>query len=403
MSTRISSSAIHTNAVSTMMAQTSSLTKLQNQIALGKRVNTPADDPIAAVHIIELQRALKEAEQYGTNSDMAKNRLSMEEDALNSVNTSLQRVRELALQANNAPVDDASRKQIATEVRARLSELVDIANLKDSNNEYLFSGFATQSQPFSQSGSTITYSGDQSSRVLQIGPTQKISDSNSGYEVFMDIPEGNGTFVVGAPAANTGNLVIGSSSVTDASQWTPDDYTITFDDAAGHYQVFDSGAPPTAVATGTYTEGSAIAFKGIKLELSGMPANGDSVTVSRSRSEDVFTTINKLVNALESAPTTEAGKAKFTSDMAQVLQQLDQTQEHMSGIRAQVGTRLSTLDSATDLREDQKVQLQSMTSDLQDLDYAQAITKMNQQLTGLQAAQASYARISQLSLFDYLR
>jgi len=47
--------------------------------------------------------------------------------------------------------------------------------------------------------------------------------------------------------------------------------------------------------------------------------------------------------------------------------------------------------------------LQSMTSDLQDLDYAQAITKMNQQLTGLQAAQASYARISQLSLFDYLR
>ena len=317
--------------------------------------------------------------------------------------TLLQRVQELALQANNATVDAAGRNMIATEMKARIGELLDIANQKDANNEYLFAGYATKTQPFSQTGATTSYFGDQGSRQLQVGPTQKVADSHSGYEVFMDVPQGNGTFVVGAATANTGDAVIGVGSVTNLAQWVPDDYTITFDDAAGHYQVFNSGAPPTAVASGTYTAGGAIAFNGIKIDLTGMPANGDSFTVSRSRSEDLFTTLNSLVATVVSSPTTTAQKAQFNVNMGKALQQLDQSSDHLLNVRAQVGARLSTLDNAATAREDQKVQLQTMTSDLRDLDYAEAITRMNQQLMGLQAAQASYSRISQLSLFDYLR
>jgi flagellar hook-associated protein 3 FlgL len=89
--------------------------------------------------------------------------------------------------------------------------------------------------------------------------------------------------------------------------------------------------------------------------------------------------------------------------MARSLEQLDQSSDHLLGIRAQIGARLSSLDNAESAREDQKVELQRMTSELRDLDYAEAITRMNQQLMGLQAAQASYSRIAQLSLFDYLR
>jgi flagellar hook-associated protein 3 FlgL len=183
----------------------------------------------------------------------------------------------------------------------------------------------------------------------------------------------------------------------------PDDYTITFDDAAGHYQVFNSATPAVAVSSGTYTAGSAIAFNGIKVDMTGMPANGDSFSISRSRSEDLFSTLNNLVATLESGPTTVQQKAQFSTTMGKALQQLNQSSDHLLSVRAEIGARLSTLESAENAREDQKVQLQSMTSDLRDLDYAEAITRMNQQLMGLQAAQASYARISQLSLFDYLR
>ena len=63
---------------------------------------------------------------------------------------------------------------------------------------------------------------------------------------------------------------------------------------------------------------------------------------------------------------------------------------------------MSSLENAANAREDQVVELERMRSDLRDLDYAEAVTKMNQQLVALQAAQMSYSRISQLSLFNYL-
>ena len=65
--------------------------------------------------------------------------------------------------------------------------------------------------------------------------------------------------------------------------------------------------------------------------------------------------------------------------------------------------RLSTLESADASRESLDIDLASSLSDLRDLDYAEALAKMNQQLVGLQAAQLSYSKISSLSLFNYLR
>jgi flagellar hook-associated protein 3 FlgL len=332
---------------------------------------------------------------------MATNRLTLEEQALQDVGALLQAIGERALQGKNDTIDANSRKMIATELRGQLNAMMDIANRRDANGEYLFSGFSTSAQPFVVSSGDVTYAGDQSSRQLQIGPNQKVSDSHSGYEVFMGVAEGNGVFVTGGGATNTGTASIGSGSVNNRSQWVPDDYTIHFLDAAGNYEILDG--TNTQIATGAYTQNGTISFNGVSVNMTGMPGLDDTFTVSRSRSEDVFTTIDRLITSLESNPTTSAERAQFHTDMAASIQQLHQTGDHVLGVRAEVGTRLSTLDTAADSREDRKVELQRMTSELRDLDYAEAITQMNQQLMGLQAAQASYTRISQLSLFDYLR
>ena len=82
-------------SMNAMIEQQSALAKLQNQVALGTRVTTPADDPIAAVHILELQRAQSESEQFAKNSTLAKNRLSIEEQSMVDVGNALNRVREL--------------------------------------------------------------------------------------------------------------------------------------------------------------------------------------------------------------------------------------------------------------------------------------------------------------------
>lgn len=398
---RISTAGIHHAALTALLSQQSVLSKTQGQIASGKRVQTPADDPIAAVHIMELQRALSEADQFDRNADMAKGRLTLEEQALADANTLMQRVHELTVQGNNASVDPASRKMLATEVRSRLKELVDIANRRDANGEYLFSGFATLTQPFGQTGSTVSYFGDQGARALQIGQDQRVVDGHSGTDAFMTVTEGNGTFVTNATAGNAGNGVIAGGTMANPSQWVQGDYTLRFTSATGDYEIVDSAA--AVVATGTYTENSTISFNGANINLTGMPAQNDSFAISRSRSQDMFTTLSNLAATLDSSTATTADRAKFNSDMATILQQLDQAGDHLLGVRAEVGTRLSSIDNAQEALADRKVELETTTSQLRDLDYAEAVSRMNQQLVGLQAAQASYSKIAQLSLFDYLR
>ncbi|HKS58102.1 MAG TPA: flagellar hook-associated protein FlgL [Steroidobacteraceae bacterium] len=398
---RISTAGMHHAALTALLGQQSVLSKTQGQIASGKRVQTPADDPVAAVHIMELQRALSESDQFDRNADMAKSRLTLEEQALADANTLMQRVREQTVQGNNASVDPASRKMLATEVRSRLKELMDIANRRDANGEYLFSGFATLTQPFAQTGSSISYFGDQGARALQIGQDQRVVDGHSGTDAFMAVTEGNGTFVTNATAGNGGNGVIAGGTLANPSQWVQGDYTLRFTSATGDYEIVDSAA--TVVATGTYTENSAISFNGANINMTGMPAQNDSFSLAHSRSEDIFTTLNTLAATLESSTATTADRAVFNSSMATALQQLDQASDHLLSVRAEVGTRLSSIDNAQDALADRKVELETTTSQLRDLDYAEAVSRMNQQLVGLQAAQASYSKIAQLSLFDYLR
>jgi flagellar hook-associated protein 3 FlgL len=217
-----------------------------------------------------------------------------------------------------------------------LKELVDIANRRDANGEYLFSGYATQTQPFAQTGGTITYFGDQGNRSLQVGTDQRVVDGHSGVDTFMSVTEGNGTFVTTATVGNAGNGVIAGGTLVDPAQWVAGDYTLRFTSANGDYEILDSAA--VVVSTGTYTQNSAISFNGANIDMTGMPAQNDTFAIDRSRSEDMFTTLSKLADALESSTATQADRANFNSDMATFLQQLDQAGDHLLSVRAEVGS-----------------------------------------------------------------
>jgi flagellar hook-associated protein 3 FlgL len=402
---RLSTQAFYAGSLAAMQLQVSELAKLQNQVATGRRVSTPADDPIAAVHIMELERAQIESEQFGKNSALIQNRLKLEENALADAGTILTRVRELVVQASNsATLTDADRRSIATELASRKAELQDLANRQDGNGEYLFSGFATTTKPFTTVGNLdgVVYQGDQGSRRIQVSPTQFIADSHSGFAVFMNIPEANGVFATAVGPANIGSGSISVGSVVDRNAWQPGTYTLTFTSTTD-WVIRDAADPLTDLQTGTYTPGAAIDFNGVRFEISGEPATGDTFTIRESGTKDIFSTLDDLIAALRLPRDSEAAAARSTTVLESTLQQLDQASEHFLSVRAEVGARLSTLDAADDAREARKVDVESALSELRDLDYAEAITKMNQRLIGLQAAQMSYTQISQLSLFNYLK
>lgn len=312
---RISTAGMHNFALAGMSERSNALIKTQSQIATGKRIETPADDPSGAVRALELDRGLAESQQFARNSDIVTNRLSLEEQTLADATDLLQRVRELTVQANNATIDADARQAIAAELQVRFNELVDMSNRRDSGGEYLFAGYSSQTQPFVQAGTTVTYAGDQGVRTLQTSQTQRIADGHSGFEVFENVDD----------AANPG---------------------------------------------GTQT---------------------------------LFVTVGNVLSALTRPIVTDADRQQLATDLGAAIGQLDSGLDHLSNVRAEVGARLTTVENTQSTREDRDIEMQKELSNLRDLDYAKAITQLNLQQMGLQAAQASYSRIAQLSLFDYLR
>jgi flagellar hook-associated protein 3 FlgL len=397
MSSRISTSAIHSAAVAQIMKQQAQLSRAQNQVASGHRVEKPSDDPIAATRILDLERSQAELEQYQRNADMLTNRLSIGEQSMADVENVLVRVRELVIEANNGTMDSIARTSIATEIRSRTQELMDIANRRDASGEYLFSGYSTGTVPFTRGVAGVTYNADQGVRQLQIGPNQKIADGFPGSQVFVDIPEGNGVFTT-SQGVHTGSGSIDTGQIMNSGAWVRDTYTITFT-ATDAYEV--RNAANVLVTSGAYTPGTTLAFNGITTTIAGGPATGDTFVIAPATTESIFRTLDDIATAL-SAPDSPAGRATLQTTLAGAVQQLDQASTRVVNVRGEIGARLSTIDNTSRSRDLLKDELSVSVSQLRDIDYAEAISRMTQQLTGLQAAQAAYAKIAQLSLFDYL-
>ena len=98
---RVSTSQIYNIATLGMTQAQAAIVKTQEQIASGKRVLSPADDPVAAANILQINQDLARTEQYKKNIDIADNSLSLEETSLKTVVDLMQRMRELAVKSGN--------------------------------------------------------------------------------------------------------------------------------------------------------------------------------------------------------------------------------------------------------------------------------------------------------------
>jgi flagellar hook-associated protein 3 FlgL len=299
---RISTSLFYQQGLNAMLSQQSTLAKTQLQLSTGKRILTPSDDPSAAAKVLDLDKLIESTGQYQRNADTAQARLTIEESALSSAGDLLQRVRELAVQANNDSLSAEDRNAIAVEVRQHLDGLLQIANTRDSNNEYLFAGYQTGTPPFSTDGvGNFTYAGDQGVRELQIGSTRYVSTGNSGDEVFMHVDDGAG----------------GVNSM--------------------------------------------------------------------------FSAINDFITDLEANNPSSA-----------TLTRMDSALQQISSARASVGARLNAIEDQRGMNDTFVLSMQQNRSSLADLDFAEAITRFNQQMMALQASQQTFVQMQGLSLFKYL-
>jgi flagellar hook-associated protein 3 FlgL len=372
----------------------------QQQLATGQRVNSPSDDPVAAARIANLDNALARIDQYQSNSGFARNQLGIEEEALNDGISGLQRVRDLILQANNASASAADRGIIAAEIGELREGLLAIGNTTDADGRHLFGGYSESTTPFTKAANgSVMYNGDQGHRTLQISDSRFVAVNDSGADVFQKIPQGNGTFTLDVNAGNTGTGVLSTSSVTNPAAWVRDTYTISFLTPTT-YEVRDGGN--ALVVSGGFAPGQSLAFAGVEVSIDGQPVAGDSFTLAPSAQQDVFATLERLIAEL-GAPAADPGdRAALHSNLGQRLADVDNALTHFIGARSEIGARVRALDQQESLNADFAVHLNTTLSSVRDLDYAEALSRLSQQLFGLDAAQQAYARTQNLSLFRYL-
>lgn len=396
---RVSTLGSFERGLSAMQQLQTALDRTQRQISSGRRILTPSDDPISASRALDLREKLARLEQFDRNANIAENRLQNEESALSSVNNLLQRVRELALQANNSTQSNESRQLIATEMRQRLGQLVDIANSRDGAGRFLFSGNLDATTPVSVMGNSYTYNGDQGQREIQIGDSRRIFDGDSGDDVFFRIRAGNGTFTTSAAAANTGSAVVGQSSVTDTTQYDNAAYSVTFltpDD----YEVRDSAN--VVIATGTYQSGSAIEFRGIEFSLEGSAAAGDVFDVAPSPYQSVFSSVQQMIAAVETVVFDDQTRAELNNGINAGLQNIDQGIGNVLDVQTRIGSRLAAIESQIDSNGAFALTVQDTLGSIEDLDYAEALSRLSLESTTLEAAQKSFVATQRLSLFDFI-
>lgn len=448
---RVSTNALTQISLEAMLKQQLDLSKTQLQVTNGKRLTAPSDDPYGSARSLDLLETVRQNDQYQVNSGYAKNRLSLEEGTLDGVGTAAQRLRELMVMANNDSQNLETRRFIKEEVDQLLDQVLALANAVDSNGEYIFAGYQGKTKPFGSDGlGGFIYAGDDGQRSIKMSDSTSISMGDSGVDTFLKIKNGNGTFQTNEDPANSGTGIIDPGS--EIGPYVPGNYSVKFLppstgnfydgleyyvlDTAGDIVVPASDAGSTeavfiaAINAGTtagikYEEGAEIQGlnqNGMKLSITGRPyvetippldenappgtvftvVSSDTFNIDPSRNQSIFETISNFSKALVSPQNSQEELAHFHNAMNRAIVDIDESVGRVLDIRARIGARLNTVDKQLNINEAFNLQMNSTLSAIQDLDYSEAITRLNLQLTGLQAAQSAYTKIQGLSLFNYL-
>ncbi len=294
---RISTSMIFDRGIAAIQQQSSGLLQTSLQISTGRRILTPADDPIGSVRALGLTQARAINTQFTTNQGVATDGLNLVEARLTGVGDILQNVRDRVLEAGNAVLSRTELGFIATDLRSQFDAMLALANTRDASGEYLFSGYKVQDQAFNGTlDGGVSYGGDQGTRTIQVSSSRFMPLSLSGERVF----------------------------------------------------------------------------------------------------DGTFQTLATFVQALED-PNSDVSAAVATA-----LGGVDQGLDQVLTARAQIGSQLVELDQLGSIGSELDLQYATTLSGLQDLNFEEAISRLTQQQTLLQASQQAFLRVTGLSLFNFL-
>lgn len=414
MSVRISNLQIYNQGLDNLLGVQKAVAKTQQQISSGKRVLTPGDDPVAATRILALTQDLRLNALYNNNADNLQNRLERADVALSNVSDLLQRGQELVIQAGDGAMDSAQRRFIAIELDGIIDSMASAMNSRDGSGNFIFAGLKVNQQPYVKGGDgRYAYHGDDGQQTVQLGPSSFVAGNETGSALFENVS--SNTYSAKANANPTNQAVpaatISSVMVTDQKifgQLFPEDLVIEFrppgeiEPTQPNYIVKRISDGRIVQENTAFQSGAQIEVSGVSVRINGSPTVGDTFLVNSTKQKGLLGTLEDFSSQLRSLDDSPDDRAMLTDAIADTLGNLDNAQTVLLEGLSAVGSRLNLVDNVKTTNADIKLATQASLSELQDLDYAEAVSRLSQETFVLEAAQASYARVSGLSLFNYI-
>lgn len=403
MSTRISTAQFYNHAASRISANQSDLYQTQNQISAGKRILVPSDDPIGAAAASVAKDKIAQNDAFSSAISAARSRVDLGASKAQSVVDILQRVNELAVQSRNGSYQAQDLVGIGKEISALASQLGDLANSQDGQGNYMFSGSKDQTPPYALDAAGYTYQGDQTQSFVRTGPGAVTQTGWSGVSMFQSFFAGDGAVNATAASSNGGNVYAGEINEQSTGSYDGAPYKINFTALpSGQVQVsvINATTNATVVAAQNYQEGMQLSFGGASTQLQGAPVAGDTIDVGPAARQNLLNVVRDLGQLLESAASKT--KSQLADGLATGMRSTSNGLDSILTTMASMGAESNGLDFRQETIDSDQLALESERSSYEDLDYAKAASDLARQQTALQASLQSFAKISGLSLFNYL-
>ncbi|MEN6348139.1 MAG: flagellar hook-associated protein FlgL [Syntrophomonas sp.] len=411
---RITNNMMANTLTRNMNTNLKNMNELQNQIATGRKINKPSDDPGGLVRSLRLRSDITANEQYLANISDSLSYMDTTESAMDNLTSVMNRVRELTVQAANGTNDDSALQSIAEELTQLQQQIRTVSN-STYGSKYIFSGSNVTEAPCTADGQ---WTGNNTELQREIGSGVKIpvnldmkswfiqqGQSLSGTGASTDIStlptsplptfkiqvDGDPTIhtitldPVGPPALDSGaNIATAMQTAINAIVQPGYDYagvTVAYD-AANGYAIssantsVDSGVQ---ISPGDDNDASAALKLGIANE--------------GTENAGVFAVMDQIINAVKS------GDSDTTSDL---LGKIDQKLDTLLTNRSVVGARTNRLEMQQTRLKNIDVSYTGLLADNEDADMAEVSINLQMQENVYNASLAVGAKIIQPSLIDFL-
>ena len=406
---RISTNQIYDQNMRSIMQNQGDLAKTQEQLASGKRIITPSDDPVGAAKVLRLTEEIDELTQFQRNNDLVTGSLEQQEAVLTNITNSVNRARTLVIQAGSGALDSPDRKAIGAELEQIKLEIFDLMNTQDADGNYLYAGFQSGNQAFeynpTATGKAITFTGDAGVSFVQLSNSSKIQSTSNGYEVFENVlsrykfsTDPASTAVVSeASVKQQGTFDTFFDKNYDPVNTGNNDYRINFL-ASGQAELVNQGTG-VIVESVAYTSGQPFTIKGMGFEATAVPGDSIDLSLDAPEKKSMAQTLHEIQAVLNDS---SIDSFELQESISDALVGLDNGLEKLSLEHASIGSRLNIAESIYESNLDMEIAAKASRSSIQDTDYAEASTEFAKQETALSAALATFPQVTELSLFNFI-